>query len=58
MPTVKQKRQKKPQTEMTNEIFFKTTKQLGGNNGRNYNGVIRDANGNKLTKDEDKKNRC
>ena len=37
--------------------LFKITKELGGNSGRNYNGVIKDVNGNKLTKDEDKKAR-
>ena len=37
--------------------LFRITKQLFGNRSRAYNGVIEDANGKKLTKDEDKKTR-
>ena len=37
--------------------LFKIAKQLGGNSERNYNGVIKDGNGDKLTKDDHKKAR-
>ena len=37
--------------------LFKIAKELSGNNGKKYNGVIKDRNGHKLTKEDDKKHR-